>query len=81
MIVGKRWYKEEHARLLAIIDQQDEHIRELQGHAADLAAKLNRYEMCTTPAIKKKVAEMDAKNEAETKASGEQLIKDGKYQA
>jgi len=76
-----RWYKEEYAILQADVVKKNKQIRELQGHAADLDAKLDRYERCATAAVKKKVAELDAANEAELKAIGEKAIKDGKYQA
>jgi hypothetical protein len=60
MIVSKRWYKEEHDRLLAIVKQRDLQIRELQGHAADLAFKVERYEMYASETLKKKVAKATA---------------------
>lgn len=74
-----QWLREEYALLLVAVGDKNQHIRELQGHAADLDAKLDRYERCATPAVKKKVAELDTQNEAELKAIGEQAIKDGKY--
>lgn len=74
-----KWYQEEYAILQASVAEKNLKIRDLQGEAADLAAKLDRYERCATPAVKKKVAELEAANEAELKSIGEQAIKNGKY--
>lgn len=76
-----RWYQDEYAFLKASADKKDQKIRDLQGSNADIACKLERYEACATEAVKKKVAALEAKNEAELKKIGEQAIKDGKYQA
>lgn len=76
-----RWYEEEYAILQAAVAEKNQKIRDLQASNADLACKLERYEMCATEAVKKKVAALEVKNEAELKKIGEQAIKDGKYPA